>query len=402
MAGLPRRDLHLVEFAESRSAELLDVDRRITAHGGHRPRRLEEFPAGLDQVGRPGTDLFRVADQHRRAVGQLIGQQRQVVGPQHRQQCLHAVDRDALGELGQHVADTAADPVLGRRLMPGQLGRPRPHLVGQQQLAARDRDQAVDADFGNRPLVGHREHPHLGDLVTPELHPHRMLSGRGENVENAAADREFATPTDHVDAGVSQLDQPGDDPFESAVGTRVVADGQAQWFHQAQARSHRLQQRAHRGDHHLQRRAEPAVLRVGQPAQQHHPGADGVDAGRESLVGQRLPGREHRDRIAEDTAQLGGQVVGFAAGGRDDQQRTVAGQRAGDEQPGAGRADQRQLFGSIGGQVDESLQRRRAQRQLHQPRDRGHYTFWPRCGHDAAIVWVRSLVNFEASTVKEL
>ncbi len=141
---------------------------------------------------------------------------------------------------------------------------------------------------------------------------------------------------------------------------------------------------------------------MGQPAQQHHPGTDGVDPRRESLVGQRLPGREHRDGIAEDTAQLGGQVVGFAAGGGDDEQRTPAGQGAGNEQPCAGGPDQRQFLGLIGSQVDESLQRRRAQRQLHQPHDRGIYTFRPRCGHDAAIVWVRRLVNFEASTVKEL
>ena len=138
-------------------------------------------------------------------------------------------------------------------------------------------------------------------------------------------------------------------PFEPAVGARVVADGQAQRLQQAQARVHRLQQRAHRGHHHLQRRAQPGVLGVGQPAQQHQPGTDGVDAGREPLVRQRLPRREHRDRIAEDTAQFGGQVVGFAAGGGDDQQRTLAGQRAGDEQPGAGRPDQCQLVGLIGG-----------------------------------------------------
>ena len=35
--GLPRNILHLVEFAEARSAELLDVDGRIAADRGHRP-----------------------------------------------------------------------------------------------------------------------------------------------------------------------------------------------------------------------------------------------------------------------------------------------------------------------------------------------------------------------------
>ena len=299
MPGLPRGILHLLEFAESRSAELLDVDRRITADRGHRPRRVEEFAAGFDQVERAGADLLRVADQHRCAVGQLIGQQRHVLGPQHRQQRLHAVDRNALGELGQHLADAAGD--LGRRLVAGQLGGPRPHVVGQQQLAAGDRDQGVDADLRDRPLVGHREHPHLGDLVAPELHPHRVLGGRSENIEDAAADGEFAAPADHVDPGVGQLDQPGDDILEG----QLIADRQRQRFGLAQPRGHRLQHRADRGDHHPQRWAKPAVLRVGQPAQQHHPGADGVHAGRKPLVGQRLPGREHCDRIAEDAAQFG-------------------------------------------------------------------------------------------------
>ena len=181
----------------------------------------------------------------------------------------------------------------------------------------------------------------------------------------------------------------------------LVADGQREGFGKTEPRGHRLQQRADRGDHHLQRRAQPAVLRVGQPAQQHHPGADGVDAGREPLMRQRLPRREHRDRIAENPAQLGRKVVGFPAGGGDDQQRPAAGQRTGDEQPCAGRADQRQFVGLIGSQVDKSLQRRRAQRQLDKPRDRGICDFWPPCGHDAPIVWGPTVVNFWPSAVKD-
>ena len=49
-------------------------------HRRHRPRRLEELPAGLDQVGGPGADLLGVAHQHRRAGGQMVGEQRQLVG----------------------------------------------------------------------------------------------------------------------------------------------------------------------------------------------------------------------------------------------------------------------------------------------------------------------------------
>ena len=71
------------------------------------------------------------------------------------------------------------------------------------------------------------------DLVAPELHPHRMLGGRRENVENATADREFAALADHVHPGIGQLDQPGDDVFER----QLVADGQRQRLGQAQPRA---------------------------------------------------------------------------------------------------------------------------------------------------------------------
>jgi hypothetical protein len=83
--------------------------------------------------------------------------------------------------------------------------------------------------------------------------------------------------------------------------------------------------------------------------------------------------------------QFSGQVVGFAPSGSDHQQGTQSRQRAGDEQPGGGRADQAQFCGSSGRALDELLESRRGQRQFNEPRDRG---FWarPRCGHDEAIL----------------
>ncbi len=77
-----------------------------------------------------------------------------------------------------------------------------------------------------------------------------MLGGRGEDVQDAAADGELTAPADHVHPGVAQLNQPRNDPLESAVGAGVVVDGQGERLQQAQLRGHRLQQRAHRGDHH--------------------------------------------------------------------------------------------------------------------------------------------------------
>ena len=105
--------------------------------------------------------------------------------------------------------------VARSRVLGGELGGPGPDVVGQQQFTARHRDHRVDVDLGDRALIGDGEHPHLGDLVAPELDADRVLGGRREDVEDAAAHRELAALADHVDAGVGQLDQPGDDPLES-------------------------------------------------------------------------------------------------------------------------------------------------------------------------------------------
>ena len=105
------------------------------------------------------------------------------------------------------------------------------------------------------------------------------------------------------------------------------------------------------------------VVGTGQPSQQHHAGADGVHAGRESLVRQGLPGGEQCHRIAVHPAQLRGQIVGFATGRRDHQQRPVpargaahsrlaalacAREGACHEQLGTGRTHHRQ-FGGVPG-----------------------------------------------------
>ena len=255
---------------------------------------------------------------------------REVGGTQQRQQRLHAVDGDALGQLGQHVGHAARHAVLQHRVLGGQLGGAVADVVGEQQLAARHRDQRVDVDLRDGPLVGDGEHPHLRDLVAPELDAHRMLGGRREDVEDAAAHRELTALADHVDAGVGQVDEPGDDVVELGLG----ADGQRDRLDVGEVGRHRLQQRPRRRHDDPQRRAEPLVVGVGQPAQQHQARTDGVDARREPLVRQRLPGREQRDRVTEHAAQLGGQVVGLAPGRGDDEQRARLGERATRRTPG--------------------------------------------------------------------
>ena len=291
----------------------------------------------------------------------MCGEGGQVGGAQQRQQRLHAVDGDALGQLGEHVGDAAGDAVVLDRVFGRQLERPDADVVGQQHFPARHRDEGVDADLGDRTLIGDGEHAHLRDLVAPELDAHGVLGRRREDVEDAAAHRELATLSDHVHAGVGQLDQPGDHGVEcrrggSGCDLGLGADGQRHRLDVGHIGRHRLQQGPGRRHDDPQRRAEAFVVWVGQPAQQHHARADGVDAGREPLVGQRLPGREHRDRVAEHATQLGGQVVGLPAGRGDDEQRARLRERGGDEHPRAHGPDDGEVDGPFGGAAGHLLQ----------------------------------------------
>ncbi len=254
-------------------------------------------------------------------------------------------------ELGQHVGHAAPDGVLDHRVFGGQLGRPVADVGGEQHFAARHGDKRVDVDLGDRALVGDGEHPHLGHLVAPELDADRMLGGGREDVEDAAANGELAALADHVDPGVGQVDQPRDDGVELGLG----ADGERDRLDLGQIGRHRLQQRPGRGDHDAQRRAETFVVRVGQPAQQHHPRADRVDTWRQPLVRQRLPGREHRDGVAEHAAQLGGQVVGFPSGRGDHEQRRRLSESGRHVHPGTCRADEGEIGGSVGGTAGDFL-----------------------------------------------
>ena len=278
VAACPGGVAHLAELAEPGTAELFDVDRRLTADGGHRPGCLQELPPGLDQVGRPRAHLLRVAQQDRGSRREMVGQQAEPFGAQHRGQRLHPVDRYSFGELCQHVADTAGDPVVVALLTGddvAQFGCARTDFIGQQQFATCHGDHRRDVDIGNRALVGDREHPHLGDLITPELHPYRMLGGGREDVENSSSHREFAAARHHVDTRIGKFDQPGDHRVEVEFGTHR----QPHRVDLGEVGGHGLQQRSHRRHHDAKLRAQRRVVRVGKPTQQHHPRADGVDPG---------------------------------------------------------------------------------------------------------------------------
>ena len=139
---------------------------------------------------------------------------------------------------------------------------------------------------------------------------------------------------------------------ELGLGT----DGQRHRLDVGHIGRHRLQQGPGRRHDDPQRRAQATVVGVGQPAQQHQARADGVDAGRQPLVGQRLPGREHRDRFAEHATQLGRQVVGLPAGRGDHEQRARLRERGGDEHPRTCGSDDGEVDGPFGGAASHFLQ----------------------------------------------
>ena len=173
------------------------VDRRLATTGGRRPRRLQELLAGRDQIVRPGPDPLGVADDDVRTGRHQVDQQLHVVD-EHRCQRLHALDRMSFGQLLEQLGQ------LGVLL--GQYGGPRADLVGQQQLAARRRPQPVLGDL-QRALVGDREVPDLFHVVAEEVDPQRVLLGRREHVDDAAADRELTAPLDQIDPVVRRSGQ---------------------------------------------------------------------------------------------------------------------------------------------------------------------------------------------------
>ncbi len=234
------------------------VQRRGPAERGRGPRRLEELLAGAHQVRRAGADLLRIAQQHVRTVRHDVGQQLQFAGLQHRQQRLHALDRNAGGHLVEHLHQGR----VGRVVL-GEARRAFLDLLGQQQFPAGRGDEGAHLEFGDGPLVGDGERAQLGDLVTPELDSHRVVRGRREDVEDAAAHRELAALADHVGTGVGQLDE----PLDQLVEVVLRADTQGDGLDVAQTGGHRLHQRAHGRDDHPQLGSVVAVLGVREPAQ---------------------------------------------------------------------------------------------------------------------------------------
>jgi hypothetical protein len=95
-------------------------------------------------------------------------------------------------------------------------------LAGGEDLARRRRHQLLEIGLGA--LAGGVEIPDGFDLVAEQLDPHRMTALRREQVDDAAAHRDFAALLDHRLARVARTDQPGDE----CVAVDRLAEGNAE------------------------------------------------------------------------------------------------------------------------------------------------------------------------------
>jgi hypothetical protein len=201
--------------------------------------------------------------------------------------------------------------------------------VGEQQLATAGGVQHVDGVGGA--LVGDGERAQLAHLVAPELNAHGVLGGGREDVDDPAAHRELAARGDHLDAGVGQLDQ----PHQQVVEVVVSPTPQAHGVERAQAGRDRLDQAAGGGDDQPRRGVGSASAGRSRAA------ADRVRRGREPLVREGLPARQHRDGVlVQQLRRRRAEVFGLAVGGGDGQHRAVpvAPMRRGEERAQRGRA----------------------------------------------------------------
>ncbi len=164
-----------------------------------------------------------------------------------------------------------------------------------------------------------------------------FLCGR-ENVEDAATDRDFATPLHQIDPVVGDPDQ----LFHHAARVSAVTDPQRHRFQVAEPGDLRLQNGTDRRDHDRQRRQAGAV-RVRQAAQHGKPEPDRIGPRGQPFVRQGLPAGEDRDRGRVDHArQRGGKILRFPVGRGQRQHRPAApgGERGGGERPQGGRSRQ--------------------------------------------------------------
>ena len=226
-------------------------------------------------------------------------------------------------------------------------------VVGDQLSDGRhvDRGDLLGGQLGGRDELAERL-----DLIAPELQSRGTPGGTGEDVDDAAPNGELAAVLDHVGPRVAELDE----PLGQVVGRELPAG------HQLQRRD-----RAQRGDDALHRGERgrdqhERSPRGAEPVEGVGPSGRDLGRGRDLLVRQGFPRRQHGDAVVPEE---GGDVVlerfGFPGSGRHGEHRRL--ERRGDagdhevltrlgpreDRPGAFEQHPLERFG--GDQVSEDL-----------------------------------------------
>ena len=311
------------ELGDGEEVATVEADRRLGSGGRRAPGRIEELAVRLGETHRPRRDAFRAENRDRGILGQQVGERHQLADERGGER-LHPLDRDALGDLGEHPLET--------RELALHLLRPLPHVGRQQHLAAGQQVDRAEVAV-DRALVGDRERPQRLDLVAEEVGAHGMLGIRREDVEDAAAHRELTAAGDEVDPGVRELGE-----LERECGEVVPAAAGRELYRLDVDQS---------GDDRLQRGADrrhddevalgPTVPTLRDPAadlaERAQPTADGLGARAETFVRQRLPrGEVEHGRRRQVGAQRPDDGVHFAPRRGDREHRL--GVTAGGEQRG--------------------------------------------------------------------
>ena len=163
-------------------------------------------------------------------------------------------------------------------------------------------------DGMQRALGERREGSDLLDLVAEELDPQRLPSGRGEDVDDAAANGKLAALIDSVDTLVPGARERLRQPLEP----RFVPDDEADGLGTNSMRRHPLGQRGRRGAH------EPAA---GEDVEGARPLADEVRWRLEARRVRDAPTRQKSHRVSpeEPGGSLGG-VAGVRVLGQQDEE----------------------------------------------------------------------------------
>ena len=186
---------------------------------------------------------------------------------------------------------------------------PLAHLVGGQQLAAREHVDLVEVVGGA--LVADRELGEPVDLVAPQVDADRAVGGGREHVDDRAADRDLAAVLDLFLAPVAGADEPG----HEVVAVPLLARRDDEGLDVVDVRAEPLHQRPDRGDDDGGR-----AVRVAQPPDRAQPAAHGLDGRADPLERQRLPGREQLRRVGpEEGGEVVGQPLGVGGGGDGDE-----------------------------------------------------------------------------------